>query len=381
MAGTLLLLFISLSITTNLFNNALAANPEGNLGVSKCPRLECRESEKATFLIVFGDSLFDVGFGIDELCLPSNNKPYGQKLKSQTGRFSDGRTIPDFIAEYVLGAEDRVTPYTCKLNENNDKFPGKSLSFAQAGAGVLESSSKGTGRTLGDQVKLFLELDDKIALFDEASKKKEDTLYLISIGAFDYLQEIRNKDSTSIDPAKVVEKIVEAVTTIMNDKGGRRFAVMSIGPLRHYPIVRQLGLNEKRVGELNRLVDEHNKELKAKLGETLKDSKYSYSILEYHKIIEKMVETPGLYGLNAHTIQSACCGWGPLKAEGCGSLDENGCGQDSIEEYVFFDGMHHTEHINHLLARFFWSNNEFASPKNLKSIAGLEKKEFDLPGF
>ncbi|GLT90272.1 hypothetical protein SLE2022_082150 [Rubroshorea leprosula] len=96
-AGTLLLLFISLSITTNLVNNALAVNPsqdflQNNLGDSDfniggksifddsndviyCPPVVCRGSGKATFLIVFGDSLFDVGFGIDELCLPSNYTP------------------------------------------------------------------------------------------------------------------------------------------------------------------------------------------------------------------------------------------------------------------------------------------------------------------
>ncbi|GLT90264.1 hypothetical protein SLE2022_082070 [Rubroshorea leprosula] len=390
MAGTLLLLFISLSITTNLFNDALANGLHPPYSApsleSNCPPVTCPESGKATFLIVFGDSLFDVGFGIEELCLPSNYTPYGQKL-NKFGRFSDGRTVPDFIAEYVFGAEERlVKPYSCDLTKTEDQFKknNRTLSFARAGAGVLEGISqemdKNTGRTLEEQVELFVKLNDMIKLFGEDSKRKEETLYLISMGAFDYLQKIANKTRSEIDPAEVVNKIVDAVTKIAA-KGGRRFAFMNIGPLRYYPIVQKLNLDDKTLGELDRWVEKHNEELKNKLHEALKDSQYSYSILDYHSIIEKIMENPGSYGFDTHTIKSACCGWGPLRAEGCGSLDKEGCGQHSIEEYVFFDGMHHTEHINHLLAKIFWNSNDLASPKNLKSIAGLEKTEFDFPGF
>ncbi|GLT50451.1 hypothetical protein SLA2020_239370 [Shorea laevis] len=401
MAGTLLLLFISLSVTTSLFNNALAndspptglsTNDPSQVSTSQdshkdnCLPIQCRESGKATFLIVFGDSLFDVGFGVEELCLPSNYTPYGQKL-NKFGRFSDGRTIPDFIAEYVFGAEERlVKPYSCNLTKTERQFKenNRTLSFARAGAGVLDGlpreTDKNTGRTLEEQVELFVKLNDTIKLFGEDSKRKEETLYLISIGAFDYLREIANKTQNGIDPTEVVNKIVDAVTNIAA-KGGRRFAFMNIGPLRHYPIVQKLNLDEKTLGELDRLVKRHNKELKAKLPKTLKDSNYSYSILDYHSIIKNIMENPDSYGFDRHTIKSACCGWGPFKAYGCGSSDKVGCGEHSIEDYMFFDEMHHTEHINHLLAKIFWNSNGLASPKNLKSIAGLEKIEFDFPGF
>lgn len=57
-------------------------------------------------LFVFGDSLFDVGNNNYIKTIPfllSNSAPYGQTFfHYPTGRFSDGRVIPDFIGELSI---------------------------------------------------------------------------------------------------------------------------------------------------------------------------------------------------------------------------------------------------------------------------------------
>ncbi|TKY61145.1 GDSL esterase/lipase 5 [Spatholobus suberectus] len=64
----------------------------------------CQPKEHAA-LFVFGDSLFDVGnnnYINTTADNQANYSPYGETFfKYPTGRFSDGRVLPDFIAEYA----------------------------------------------------------------------------------------------------------------------------------------------------------------------------------------------------------------------------------------------------------------------------------------
>lgn len=57
-------------------------------------------------LFVFGDSMFDPGnnnYLINPSAYRANFEPYGESyFKHPTGRFSDGRLIPDFIGTFPL---------------------------------------------------------------------------------------------------------------------------------------------------------------------------------------------------------------------------------------------------------------------------------------
>ncbi|GKV30874.1 hypothetical protein SLEP1_g39646 [Rubroshorea leprosula] len=127
-------LFLTLFATANPFNSAV----HGGI---------CTESKKSTLLIVFGDSFFDVGYGNEELCLPSKGQPYGKSLDLQQvapGRFSDGLLVPDYIAKHLgLDNNGRIASYKHNLDIQQTLLgQGKgyaSLSFAMAGAGVKQS--------------------------------------------------------------------------------------------------------------------------------------------------------------------------------------------------------------------------------------------------
>ncbi|KAK4267151.1 hypothetical protein QN277_023974 [Acacia crassicarpa] len=97
----------------------------------------CLLHEKEAALFVFGDSLFDAG--INNYLSPSfpaskaNYPPYGQTFFNYpTGRFSDGRVIPDFIAEHA--ELPLIFPY---LHPDSENYYVYGINFASAGAGAL----------------------------------------------------------------------------------------------------------------------------------------------------------------------------------------------------------------------------------------------------
>lgn len=101
-------------------------------------------SEKQTALFIFGDSLFDVGNNNFIKTIPflqANYAPYGHTFaRNATGRFSDGRVIPDFIAQYA--DLPLLPPYMDVTSNHVDYVHG--VNFASAGAGALVETRHGT---------------------------------------------------------------------------------------------------------------------------------------------------------------------------------------------------------------------------------------------
>ncbi|XP_022749109.1 GDSL esterase/lipase 2-like isoform X2 [Durio zibethinus] len=97
--------------------------------------------ENHVALFIFGDSLFDAGnnnYINTTVNYQANFWPYGETFfKYPTGRFSDGRLIPDFIAEYA--GLPLIPPY---LQPGNNKFMD-GVNFASAGAGALVETHQG----------------------------------------------------------------------------------------------------------------------------------------------------------------------------------------------------------------------------------------------
>ncbi|XP_058007477.1 GDSL esterase/lipase 1-like isoform X3 [Hevea brasiliensis] len=96
--------------------------------------------EKHASLFIFGDSLFDSGNNnyLKNAAGRANFWPYGETFfKYPTGRFSDGRIIPDFIAEYLK--LPLIPPY---LQPGNHQFT-YGANFASGGAGALVETYQG----------------------------------------------------------------------------------------------------------------------------------------------------------------------------------------------------------------------------------------------
>ncbi|RXH67600.1 hypothetical protein DVH24_027747 [Malus domestica] len=91
-------------------------------------------------LFILGDSIFDAGNNdYFNTTSKANFFPYGETFfnHSSTGRFSNGRLIPDFIAEYAK--LPLIPPY---LQPGNREFR-YGVNFASAGAGALVEINQG----------------------------------------------------------------------------------------------------------------------------------------------------------------------------------------------------------------------------------------------
>ncbi|XP_019069911.2 GDSL lipase-like [Solanum lycopersicum] len=114
----------------------------------------CHERHHQAALFVFGDSIFDPGNNkyINPNTNPqgSNNFPYGESFfKYPTGRASDGRLVPDFIAEYAN------LPFIPPYFEIGKEHFIHGVNFASAGSGCLAETNRGSVIDLKTQLKLF----------------------------------------------------------------------------------------------------------------------------------------------------------------------------------------------------------------------------------
>ncbi|KAK1576834.1 hypothetical protein Q3G72_016841 [Acer saccharum] len=88
------------------------------------------------YFFIFGDSLYDPGNNqyVSQGYIPAYHKPYGTTFfNHSTGRFSDGRVVPDFIAANLN------LPFIPPYLEPGANFTN-GASFASAGGGVLDTN-------------------------------------------------------------------------------------------------------------------------------------------------------------------------------------------------------------------------------------------------
>ncbi|CDY25680.1 BnaC03g69950D [Brassica napus] len=113
--------------------------------------------DNVTALFIFGDSFLDAGNNnyINTTTLDQANfPPYGQTFFGlPTGRFSDGRLISDFIAEY---AKLPLIPPFLEPGDSQKKLCG--VNFASAGAGALVETFQGSVRILAFHLYFILKL-------------------------------------------------------------------------------------------------------------------------------------------------------------------------------------------------------------------------------
>ncbi|KAE8722709.1 GDSL esterase/lipase 5 [Hibiscus syriacus] len=260
--------------------------------------------ENHVALFIFGDSLFDPGnnnYINTATDFQANFIPYGETFKYPTGRFSNGRLIPDFIAQF---AGLPIIP--AYLKPEKHKFTD-GVNFASGGAGALVESHQGFVVDLETQIRYFKKVEKSLRreVGDAKAKKLlSRAVYLISVGGNDYL----TKNSTASDEefaSMVLGNLTVALKEIYK-KGGRKFG---------FPNLIQLGclpyMKAKSEGSCNHeataIAELHNALLPKTLDKLKEELQgFKYALYNIYQSFSQRLNDPSKYGFKNAT--TACCG-------------------------------------------------------------------------
>lgn len=334
-------------------------------------------------LFVFGDSLFDAGnndYINTTTTFRANFPPYGETFfKSPTGRFTNGRVIPDFIAEFAKLS--LLSPY---LQTGHHEVLTKGVNFASGGSGALTESNSGLVINLHMQFNNFRkvkrQLSSKLGTI-AATRVLKTAVYLISIGSNDYLSPLLNNNSSifkSHTPQEYVAMVVGNITSVLmkiHKEGGRKIGILNLGPLGCFPRLRLVNMAAGGKGECQEeataLAKLHNALLSQRLQllqKQLKDFKYAY--FDFFTTYIARLHNPSKFGLKE--VKSACCGSGPYRGYfSCGGKR----GMEKYElchnpnDYLFFDAEHPSETANLQCAQAMWGGPpNVTGPYNVRSL-------------
>ncbi|KAJ6696074.1 GDSL-LIKE LIPASE/ACYLHYDROLASE [Salix koriyanagi] len=307
----------------------------------------------AVAFFIFGDSFLDAGNNnyINTTTLDQANFwPYGETyFEFPTGRFSDGRLVPDFIAKYAN--LPFIPPF---LQPGMDQYY-HGVNFASAGAGALVETFKGDVIDLKTQLRYYKKVENWLRHKlgnDEARMTISKAVHLFSIGSNDYLTPFLTNSTAlkSYTNSKYVGMVIGNLTTVVKEiyrLGGRKFAFINHYTTKLFPSS-SVNLEKRLKG-------------------------FKHSLFDLNSFLEQRINHPSKFGFRQG--KSACCGTGPFRGVfSCGGrrlvkqfeLCEN------PNEYVFWDSIHLTEQAYKQLADQMWGGGvghpHVLGPYNLMNL-------------
>ncbi|KAK2970482.1 hypothetical protein RJ640_023665, partial [Escallonia rubra] len=267
------------------------------ISATSCLGREHGHDGKRVPLFIFGDSLFDAGNNnYINTVARANFWPYGETFfKYPTGRFCDGRLIPDFIAEYA--ELPLIPPY---LQPGNYQF-GYGANFASAGAGALDETHPGRVCdvlviNLNTQLTYFKDVEKQLMQKlgdEEATKLLSEAVYLFSIGSNDYGSLVNYSGSQD----EYVEMVIGNMTVVIKEvyrQGGRNFGILGVAAVGCVPAIRNA--SGYCMEELATLVKLHNEALHKILHKLERQLEgFTYSYFDFYTVSLDIIDNPFKY--------------------------------------------------------------------------------------
>ncbi|KAK3165843.1 hypothetical protein QOZ80_1AG0038460 [Eleusine coracana subsp. coracana] len=310
-----------------------------------------RIQPKFSAIFYFGDSILDTGNNnhIPTVAL-ANHVPYGRDFpgKKPTGRFSNGRLLPDLLNER-LQLKEFSPPFLDKKLSSNDIMTG--VNFASAGSGFDDQTSQLSNTLpMSKQVDLFKDYLSRLRDIvgdKEASRIVANSLIFISSGTNDFSHFYRSSKRRKMDIndyQDVILRTAQGYVKEIFDLGGRQFSLASLPPFGCTPIEITLSKDPDRacVDEQNWDAQVYNSKLR-KLLPTLQGSLHGSKIvyIDAYKALTEIIEDHTKYGFTETT--RGCCGTGLREvALLCNALTPM-C--KNVSSYVFYDAVHPTERV------------------------------------
>ncbi|XP_047084314.1 GDSL esterase/lipase At5g55050-like [Lolium rigidum] len=326
-------------------------------------------------MYVFGDSTLDVGNNyLEGADVPRANTPlHGVDYPGSkpTGRFSNGYNIADSIAK-KLGLKESPPAYL-SLAQGTTPLVVTALtegvSYASAGAGILDSTHAGDNIPLSKQVMYFESTKAKMqAKVGSAAVRilLSRSFFLISVGSNDLFVFAAAPTDVVALYSSLISGYNTTITSLYN-MGARKFGILNVGLLGCVPTVRVLNSTGACNDGLNLLAagfDDALKSLLASLAAKLPG--LVYSLADFYSHTEVTFANPQASGYV--NIDSACCGNGRLGAESDCLPNSSLCGDH--DKFVFWDRVHPSQRAGELSAAAFYDGPaEFTAPINFKQLA------------
>ncbi|KAF8725460.1 hypothetical protein HU200_019983 [Digitaria exilis] len=316
-------------------------------------------ASEVSAIIVFGDSTVDAGNNVyNPFVSRGSLPPYGRDFNGgvPTGRFSNGRIIPDFISE-GLGLPSTVPAYFDTTNTVDRLSTG--ANFASSGAGLDDLTSEFfMAIPLRQQIESFREYKERLTLAmgeSDAGEIIAEAVYYFGIGNNDigvnyfFLPERRAQFSPPGYVAFLIDVAGAAVREVF-ELGGRKIQLTGVLPVGCVPAMRTA--NTQRPGEcveeLNQYAVMFNAELRKavdRLNAELAGARLVYGDL--YGLVSAIVANPSEYGFE--NVKQGCCGTGLVEMSFLCALDAPLSCQDA-EKYLFFDSAHFTERVHKMEA-------------------------------
>uniref|UniRef100_A0A5B7AJJ5 GDSL esterase/lipase n=1 Tax=Davidia involucrata TaxID=16924 RepID=A0A5B7AJJ5_DAVIN len=333
---------------------------------------------------IFGDSLFDNGNnnGLPTLSR-ANYPPNGIDFPDgPTGRFCNGRTLVDVIAE-LLGFDSYIPPFASSIGPSIGPDILKGVNYASGAAGIRIES----GQLLGARISLDLQLMNHKTIVlrianllgnnDLAAKHLSKCLYTVGLGSNDYLNNyflpLLYQTSRQYTPEQyaqvLIQQYYQQIMTLYKF-GARKVAFIGLGPIGCMPYsIAMFGTDESScVEKMNSAVKLFNSKLISLvdgLNRNLTDAKFIY-VNFYDMLFSVNISSAGFKESN-----TACCGIGKNKGQFTCLLTQIPCKNRS--EYIFWDPYHPTDAANVMAAGLAYNaqSPSDAYPIDIRRLAAL----------
>ncbi|XP_023006809.1 GDSL esterase/lipase At2g30310-like [Cucurbita maxima] len=331
--------------------------------IKLCSASDLKNFRSFPAILIFGDSTVDTGNNnFIPTIIKANYSPYGKDFPNHiaTGRFSNGKLIPDMVASR-LGIKELVPPFLDPKLSNDDVKTG--VSFASAGSGFDDLTTmiyKVIPMMMQvDMFKNYIQRLTEIVGVDESKKIIGSALVILSAGTNDFTKNfydlpVRKLQYNISGYQDFIQDRLQSFIKEIYELGCRNIVVAGLPPIGCLPIQEtisfQLPLTRICLEDQNSDSISYNQKLSKLLG-NLPSQLHGSTILYadiYTPLID-MVNNPHKYGFE-HT-NTGCCGTGLAEvAPLCNALTPT-CEDSS--KYLFWDSVHPTEAAYKFMTELF----------------------------
>ncbi|XP_042487903.1 GDSL esterase/lipase 7-like [Macadamia integrifolia] len=334
-------------------------------------------SPLAPALYIFGDSIVDSGNNdFLNTTAKANYKPYGIDFPvGPTGRFTNGKTFADFLAQY-LGLP-LVPPYL-GLSKTQKSKTVTGINYASGSAGILQETGKisyGKNLELQKQIEFFEETVNHYLPKNFKTKKElleylSKSIFVVEIGNNDYfanyLLPAYYNSSHLYTPDQFSGILLKKLKQYLQDLynlGARKFVVFNVTPLGCTPAELYLkNLTSGCAEDVNQLVSLYNEGLPDMLQELNTSLQGSTFVLgDIYGFLYDLSQNPYKYGFKN---RGPCC-----------VIDYTTylCQEDVLPcvnrtSDIFWDTVHPSQHSNLQLATGCFFGTTRCTPLNILKL-------------